>query len=307
MLQFVWLPAIIVASGMLLKANAAPSASPQPSPAAAAPSHAPAAPANHAAISDLAPADEYFGKMRLSVVRMHHEVFALKDDLHHRRQRISAIAHEADDISDACYEWARRFPKDRWVPRTAWELATLYEELPGADARDHAITLLDFLRDHYGDSSFGAASVKELARGVGVRPWPHWASVPSSRSPHRVAEAPASAPPPKVPARPTDAPTLLSSINALESDLKSKRQSGEPAFREATNLEEQFRRLSRQGTVSDYDAAAWELGTVYQLLPGEEARTRAIRMLALVLDRYSNSKFAAWSLRDLERGVGVRR
>lgn len=296
------MPAVIFASLILLEANApsSPSSSPRPSPSAM--------PATHSVISDLAPADEYFGKMRLSVVRMHHQVFALKDDLHHRRTRIAAISHEADDISEAYYDWAHRFPKDRWVPRTSWELATLYEELPGADARDHAVALLNFVRDHYGDSSFGGASVKELARGIGVRPWPRWASAPAPPSHSRIASAPRVASSPKVAeARVIDAPTLLSTINALESDLRTKRQSGDPAYRAATNLEGAFRRLSRDGAVSDYDAAAWELGALYQLLPGEDARTHAIRMLALVLDRYSNSRYAAWSLRDLERGVGVRR
>lgn len=239
-------------------------------------------------------------------MRIHHQVFALKDELHHRRQRIAAISNEADEIGEAYYDWAHRFPKDRWVPRMGWELATLYEELPGADARDHALALLTFIRDHYGDSSFAGASVKELARGIGVRPWPHWASAPRPYS--RVASAPSAAPARKVVApQMTDAPTLLSTITTLESDLRAKRQSGDPAYRQATNLEQAFRRLSREGTIADYDAAAWELGTVYQLLPGEDARTRAIRMLALVLDRYSNSRYAAWSLRDLERGVGVRR
>ncbi|MDQ6933488.1 MAG: hypothetical protein M3160_09990 [Candidatus Eremiobacteraeota bacterium] len=244
--------------------------------------------------------------MRLSVVRIHHQVFALKDDLHHRRQRIAAISNEADEITEAYYDWAHRFPKDRWVPRTGWELATLYEELPGVDSRDHAVALLTFVRDHYGDSSLGGASVKELARGIGVRPWPRWGSAPGPRP--RVASAPNAASSSKpVAAQVTDAPGLLSTINALESDLRAKRQNGDPAYKQATNLEGTFRRLSRDGTIGDYDAAAWELGAVYQLLPGEDARTRAIRMLALVLDRYSNSKYAAWSLRDLERGIGVRR
>lgn len=297
------MPLVLVASFILLEANAPPTPSSSPSAPAVT-----SRPAIRAVISDLAPADEYFGKMRLSVVRIHHQVFSLKDDLHHRRLRITAISHEADDIGDAYYDWAHRFPKDRWVPRTGWELATLYEELPGADARDHAVGLLSFVRDHYGDTSFGDSSVKELARGIGVRPWPHWASGPSVLSHPRIASAPTAAPSPKVVATTlTDAKSLLSTINALESDLRGNRQTGDPAYKEATTLEEAFRRLSRDGTDGNYDAAAWKLGALYQLLPGEEARTHAIRMLALVLDRYSNSRYAAWSLRDLERGVGVRR
>ncbi len=299
---------VITASLVLLEAVAPPSSPPSsPTPSASArPSTTPAATPS-LPMSDLAPADEYFGKLRLSVVRMHHQVFALKDDLHRRRQRISAISHEADSIGEAFFDWAHRFPKDRWVPRTGWELATLYEELPGKDAREQAVTLLTFVRDRYAKTSLGSASSKELARGIGVRPWPRWASAPSSDSRSRVAGGPAAHPTYEPQAAPvTDASTLLSAIRTLESNLGAKRKTGDAARKEASNLEEAFRRLSRDGSAQDYSEAAWELGAMYQLLPGEDARTHAIRMLALVLDRYGNTRYAAWSLRDLERGVGIR-
>jgi len=48
------------------------------------------------------------------------------------------------------------------------------------------------------------------------------------------------------------------------------------------------------------------LAAVYERLPGDDARQRAIRLLALLVDRFPAQVYAAWAMRDLERGVGVR-
>ncbi len=100
---------------------------------------------------------------------------------------------------------------------------------------------------------------------------------------------------------------LLAAIHGIESDVQAKRVNPRDAYQSAMDVEERFRRLSRNGTDPNYGSAAWELGVLYQLLPGEDARGRAIAILALVLNRYPSTKYGAWSLRDLERGVGVRK
>lgn len=266
--------------------------------AASVPSATPSAEPSAAIVSDLAPADEYFGRMHLSVVRIHHQVFALKDELHHGRARPDAIQHETDQIDDAYLDWANRFPKDRWLPRMGWELATLYEELPGGDARVRAIALLDFLRDHFRSSSFADASQRELARGIGVRPWPRWAR------PEPVLERAQTVAAASTPAA-TDASSLLRTIKSVEMKIAAKR-AGDASNETAQNLEEAFRSMSRDGSDVRYSGCAWELAVLYQYLPGEGARDGAIRMLALVLDRYPKTEYGSWSLRDLKRGVGVR-
>ncbi len=248
------------------------------------PSAAPSATPSAAVVSDLAPADEYFGHVHISVVRMHHQVFALKDDVHHEREHPDAILRETDQINDAYFDWAHQFPKDRWLPRTGWELATLYEELPGSAARDRAIALLDFLRDGFKSSSFADASQRELARGIGIRPWPRWAG-------------------PEPP--PSDALGLLTAIKNAEAQAAGKPES-EAGDETAKALEEAFRAQSHDGDDIRYAGCAWELAVLYQYLPGEPARDGAIRMLALVLDRYPRTQYGTWSLRDLIRGVGVR-
>ncbi|MGZ3496391.1 MAG: hypothetical protein ACXWNK_03770 [Vulcanimicrobiaceae bacterium] len=265
----------------------------------------PSPPPSRIVISDLAPADEYFGRQKLSVLGIRHLIFTLKDDLHRGRKRPDFVEHDADTIDDAFYDWAGRFPKDGWLARTGWELATLYEELPGGEARDRAVSLLTYVRGHCGTSPFAISSAKDLERGIGVRTWPKWAGTPPSPTP-TIKPTPVPSPSASASAPVTDAPSLIAATHVLALNAKSPHAHGEDLLDQASSLERSFLALSRNGADAGYSRAAWELAALYESLPGEDARARAIRMLALVLDRYPQTIYAQWSLRDLERGVGSR-
>ena len=90
-------------------------------------------------------------------------------------------------------------------------------------------------------------------------------------------------------------------------DLETRaRTTPSQALLDAFTAEDQVRRLSHDGTDSRYMRSYWEMAVIYQLLPGPDARERAVRLLSLVLDRYGATVYGRWSLRDLERGIGER-
>lgn len=231
-------------------------------------------------ISDLAPADEYFGHMRLSPLGIRHLIFSLADDLHHARRKPDAIAHDALSVQDALQDWSTRYPRDSWLPAALWNLAVLYEELPGADARLHAIAVLQKIRDDFSGSAFAANARRDLARGIGVRPWPHWAG--SSPSPSCSAGS--------------GAQCLLDAIAATNKNDASA----------SLALEARFWTLSHNGADGAYTRCAWELAARFKSLPGETAQTHAIRLLAFLVDRHPDEIFGKWAMRDLKRGVGLR-
>lgn len=280
-LRFVWAFATILT--LLALFEAVKAASPTPSPPN---------------IMALAPADEYFGRERISVIRIHHQVFALKDDLHRRRLRPDAIEHGADSISDAYFDWAARFPRDRWLPRMGWELATLYEELPGFAAQDQALTLLSFIEQHYGDTNIGRASARDLARGIGLRTWPRWAGKEPAQSLVLAGQ---------IELRdPSDVQAVLQAITDLTARIQAKQIGTADAYAGTSVLEAVFRNLPTGRNGEPERRCAWGLARLYESLPGEPSRDRATRMLALVLDRYGNTQYGIWSLRDLQRGLGGR-
>jgi hypothetical protein len=244
-------------------------------------------------VSDLAPADEYFGHMRLSPFGIRHLIFSLKDDLHHGRRKPDAIAHDALEVQDALQDWSTRYPRDSWIPGALWNLAVLYEELPGDDSRTHAIAVLQKIRDQYAGTDFASNAQRDLARGIGVRPWPHWAgSPPPSSSPSpSLSTSPAPSSTPAI-----DASSLLLAITAAK-DMDTT---------QALALESKFWSLSHDGADPAYTRCAWELAAIFESLPGEAAQTQAIRLLAFLVDRYPDVVYGKWALRDLKRGVGLR-
>ncbi len=235
-------------------------------------------------ISDLAPADEYFGREHISPLGIRHTIFSLKDDLHHARRRPDAIAHDAGLVQDAVTDWAQRFPRDSWLPATLWNLAVLYEELPGTQAHDSAVAILQELRDNFSDSALASDAAHDLSRGIGVRPWPRWAGTP---------------PPTMDPV--IDADSLVEAIGSTKSAPSAQQQEAATLA-----LEDRFFALSHGGADPAYARAAWELASAFERLPGEDAQTQTIRLLALLVDRDPDVVFGRWAMRDLKRGVGER-
>lgn len=266
-------------------------------------------------LSALAPADEYFGHAKLSPLEIRHRIFSLKDDLHHGRMRPDSIEHNAAFIDEAVHDWAVRFPVDPWLPSTAWNLATLYEELPGTDAQQHAVSALQFVRTTFAATPYAQLASRDLSRGVGVRAWPHWAGKPVE-----VASAKSTATP-KVTATPSPAPTRTGSAAPAATRSASPAPAATAANADALvaailaqnkdvnaalALESRFWTLSKNGSDSAYMRAAWQLAALYQSLPGDQSRDHAIRLLALLVDRYPSAVYGRWALRDLARGVGTR-
>lgn len=223
-----------------------------------------------ASFSDLAPADEYFGRDRMSPLVIRHRIFALKDDLHRGRKQPGDVAHDAGTVQDALQDWSSRFPRDPWIPSAAWNLATLYEELPGPGAQRSAVGLLQFVRVRYGQTQFAAYAAHDLTRGVGVRAYPR-----------------------------SSADVLLQSILAV-------RGATPDAMNALTALEKQYWTQSVNGNDPSYVRCAWELAAAYERQYGEDARSRAVRLLALLVDRYPLQTYGGFALHDLERGVGLR-
>ena len=267
-------------------------------------------------VSALAPADEYFGRQKLSPLGIRHEVLSLKDDLHHAREHPDAIEHKAELVEDAVDDWAERYPNDTWIASAAWQLGTLFEELPGKDAHEHAIVVLELVRDKFAASAFAANAKRDLDRGIGIRPWPRWAGPEPGVQLARAMPAPASSPaaahsparPSQTPAtRPSQPPATVTDAKSLVDAIRGVNPTPDPGHVAAIqDLESRFWSLSRNGTDAAYTRAAWELAAVFERLPGQDSKAQAIRLLALLVDRYPDQIFGRWAMRDLARGIGDR-
>jgi hypothetical protein len=85
----------------------------------------------------LAPADEYFGRSKMSVLEINNR---LNDCTFRARHhvRASAILGDASRTQDAMADWGAKYPADPWLPRFWWRLANLYAMMPSAGAHSRA-------------------------------------------------------------------------------------------------------------------------------------------------------------------------
>jgi len=127
-------------------------------------------------MSNAAPADKYFGKLKMSALRIRYYIAQLKTDYEYHRRAPDDVLHLLSYTEDAYYQWAAAYPKDSWLASTGYNLAKLFEELPGYGARDGAVRALQFVRTHFKNTRYSKASVTELRRGIPVRPEPAWAT-----------------------------------------------------------------------------------------------------------------------------------
>lgn len=122
-----------------------------------------------------APADSYFGRLKMSALRIRYEITQLKGRYFNHKLLPEDAAQLAGFTSEAYYQWAARYPKDGWLASTGYNLAQLYEQLPGADARTQAARALNFVRNNFKNTRYSKEAAADLARGLPLRADPAWA------------------------------------------------------------------------------------------------------------------------------------
>ena len=113
-----------------------------------------AAPALAVPISSLAPADRYFGRLKMSIL-------GVRNSLHDLSARADASPGDAEHIfdiavlvEDALRDWQSHFPRDPWIPKYAYALAQLYGKLDIDEARVRKNDTLDWLIASYPESDY---------------------------------------------------------------------------------------------------------------------------------------------------------
>ena len=84
------------------------------------------APAPAAAATRVAPADEYFGHLKMSILGIRNQLRDLETKSYWRGENKRSLLGEAGFIEDAMAEWARKYPSDPWIPGFRHRLQLCY-------------------------------------------------------------------------------------------------------------------------------------------------------------------------------------
>lgn len=126
-----------------------------------------------------APADEYFGRLQMSVLGVRNKVKDLGLDADVHPEHDKAILGNALWVEDAMRDWAKKYPFDRWLPRYAYALEQMYEHIPGDDAHRRALKQVSYLTAYFPQTVYGKVGRAKLAQGV---PVPDPAEPPAAQS-----------------------------------------------------------------------------------------------------------------------------
>lgn len=98
---------------------------------------------NASARPQLAPADEYFGRMKMSVLEIGNRI----NDLNRRND--DNIIHDAGLTEDAIRDWEHNYPADPWLSKDIASLVHIYAKLHTPAARRHVRSTTSWLQKRY--------------------------------------------------------------------------------------------------------------------------------------------------------------
>ncbi|HZO95646.1 MAG TPA: hypothetical protein VFB22_17995 [Candidatus Baltobacteraceae bacterium] len=81
-----------------------------------------------------------------------------------------AILSNALWVEDAMRDWAKKYPYDHWLPRYAFALEQMYEEIPGDNAHKRALKQLGYITAYFPTTVYARVGRAKLAMGIPVPP-----------------------------------------------------------------------------------------------------------------------------------------
>jgi len=112
------------------------------------------APAFARPVSELAPADRYFGQLQMSILGVRNSLRDLRLRIDVRPEEASQVYGKTLLVENALRDWSQKFPNDPWIPRYLYSLAELYRKIDTEDARVRKNDTLDWLITSYPASDY---------------------------------------------------------------------------------------------------------------------------------------------------------
>jgi hypothetical protein len=121
----------------------------------------------------VAPADEYFGRLKLSILGVRNTLRDLGARAAADPAHATAVLGPAGLTEDAIRDWEAKYPHDTWIPPALLSLERVYARVDSDDARARAQAVMARLVHDYPTSTEGKLGKSELALGlVGAKPTP---------------------------------------------------------------------------------------------------------------------------------------
>ncbi len=118
----------------------------------------------------VAPADEYFGKLKLSVLGIRNTIKDVGLNVDIDQTRWTQLASKAAFAEDAVRDWEKKYPQDTWLAKTVFALERMYAKLDSDEGRKRSLGTMKWLVHDFPKTWYGKTGKKELALGKVGRP-----------------------------------------------------------------------------------------------------------------------------------------
>jgi hypothetical protein len=115
----------------------------------------------------MAPADQYFGHYRLSVLGIANTIKDADARIAETGQAPSMIDGPLAFVTDALHAWQARYPHDPWLPKDIYALEVVYLHAGSSDAIRLASKTESWLMHDYPESAYAGRGADALADATG--------------------------------------------------------------------------------------------------------------------------------------------
>lgn len=117
-----------------------------------------------------APADEYFGRLKMSILGMRNSLVKLTRQAEGDPTSAESVLGPASMTEESIREWEVKYPSDPWLAKTVYMLAHLYSRVPTDVGREGAVRAVNWLVEKYPDSEFTNTALEEIHAPASVSP-----------------------------------------------------------------------------------------------------------------------------------------
>ena len=112
----------------------------------------------------VAPADEYFGHLKMSILGIRNTLKDLAQKADYNPSNPEQIFGSANFAEEALHEWEHKYPSDPWLAKSVAGLVHMYSRVPTANGRAKMHAAFAWLQKRYGKTkSVIAAAQAEVA------------------------------------------------------------------------------------------------------------------------------------------------
>jgi hypothetical protein len=114
----------------------------------------------------VAPADEYFGRLKMSILGIRNQLRDLALRLQYAPEKSADVMGPASFVEDALHDWEHKYPSDPWLPKNVFQLTQLYAQIHTDEGQRSTSRVLQWLLARYGRTPYAAQARTQIASQV---------------------------------------------------------------------------------------------------------------------------------------------